>query len=49
MEIYIKRKRRLGDKYGKSFSVKLFNDEVETESNNDKYVNQVADITDEEG
>ena len=52
MEPYQKRKRRLKEKYGKPINVKLLNDEVVNKSENEKYVQLIADITnitDEEG
>ena len=49
MESYQKRKRLLADKYGKLIQIILFDDEVLRKGNNDKYIRQVADITDEEG
>ena len=49
MESYQKRKRLLEEKYGKLINVRLFNDEVLKKNKNEKYVAQVADITNEEG
>ena len=49
MESYQKRKRLLEDKCGKLILVNLFNDEVSGNNKNEKYVKQIADITDEEG
>ena len=36
-------------KYGKSLSAELFNDEVLKENNNDTYIKQIADISNERG
>ena len=49
LESYQKRKILLEENYGKLIKVKLLNDDVLEKSNNDKYVKQTADITNEEG
>ena len=48
MESYQTRKRLLEEEYGKLIHVKLFNHKV-NKNRNDKYVEQIADITDGEG
>ena len=49
MESYQKRKRLLEERYGKRIQVKSFNGEVSKKTQNNKYVEQIADITYTEG
>ena len=49
MERYQTTKKLLDEIYGKLIHKKSFNDEVLKNNNNDKYVKQIADTTDEEG
>ena len=50
MESYQKRKRLfVEEEYGKLIQVNLFNDGVLKKSKHEKYVQQIADITDGEG
>ena len=45
----IKSGKLLEEEYGKLIQVKWFNDEVLQKSKHEEYVQQIADITDEEG
>ena len=50
MEPYHKRKKLLEEKYGKSITLKPYNDDVGTaDTKQQKYVKQLQDISDEEG
>ena len=50
MESYHKRKKLLEEKYGKLINLKPYNDDVGIANNKQqKYVNQLQDISDEEG